>query len=833
MGFLDKAKAKGAELKAKAAERKSKAAEPTNAQESAEQSSQPPAEVKVAPEQQFSQSTVATYDQSKQAGTVADNDQSQQAGTVAVRSKGELQYSQSVQDLDDPENVLSEFSSYWPAGQKKGVILMLIRRLFTTRISSILLVKTEYDCLFGPDFPLKVKPLPRAAQVLAWRRTLLRVGVFFYAILTCTDFTGFVSSLANGYQTLFGGTLPERYEEYFAGVLALQYVFQAFVLIGNAMSIWYAAKAAVGWWSFKHSMKKVRFAFMFSYFPNFILLLCLPFNSGVDYVGLQRQLCSDIINDPSSLGIPFLPSSLNKSPLGQQLRTSYNINLPDFCDKNPEEYGDEIRRLLERAGRVEVNGNCPAASYLHKRMSVGDLSWEKCPEHCDKCLVEPCQSQLVPLATMAGAYGEEALNRPFLGEVQRDCAICVQDGGHGRQLGHDGHPGGCKSRCPEVMNAILAKSPSIMGGLPQCINPDDLKSIVDLSRVALTVTQWKVLLGAKYAGEAILKLLPLSFSLMLGSWKASGISKSVVPYSRMPGFASGASVLFTFPFLFQIVVVIQTIMGTPVSLFAFFFLLGAVIVVFPCRVPKLKLVGIIEPMSHEDAFREVKMVKKLQYVLGFLGILLLLIFVSTNELFKAGAQYAEEQGYEVSDDQKEVVQGMVAQAAINQAAATLGKALIATVFFVDSCLYLMHVFQQKDPARVEASRFKLMVHIHGLFGNFGSYESQIHPVDEEEEDPTERLSLKAIRTGSFSQGPPSNPTSPTSAASAPVQTISNQVPEDMEDPFRTGSTLNATAPAWVQVPGQPLPLDRLKVATHRIQLTQKIIRPAKSRAIEE
>merc|ERR1719316_1261659 len=109
--------------------------------------------------------------------------------------------SPSMEEIDSFENVMSEFSSDWPADwdQRKGVISMILARIFTTRISSIRLLQNERDCLIGPNSKLKHKPLPRAAQVLVWRRTLLRTGAFFYLLVTCLDISMLLTNLLEGY----------------------------------------------------------------------------------------------------------------------------------------------------------------------------------------------------------------------------------------------------------------------------------------------------------------------------------------------------------------------------------------------------------------------------------------------------------------------------------------------------------------------------------------------------------------------------------------------------------------------------------------------------------
>ncbi len=80
----------------------------------------------------------------------------------------------------------------------------------------------------------------------------------------------------------------------------------------------------------------------------------------------------------------------------------------------------------------------------------------------------------------------------------------------------------------------------------------------------------------------------------------------MVPYSRIPGILMGASVVFTFPFIFQLVVLVQSVMGTTISLLAFLFFLLAIAFNFPIQIKWAKLGGLVQPMSHEQAFNEIR-----------------------------------------------------------------------------------------------------------------------------------------------------------------------------------------------------------------------------------
>lgn len=277
----------------------------------------------------------------------------------------------------------------------------------------------------------------------------------------------------------------------------------------------------------------------------------------------------------------------------------------------------------------------------------------------------------------------------------------------------------CTDHCPEITAAMLNHlAKNSLEFKPRCTDISDLENFHILVQVSTITTTWSVLLGVKYAAESVVKLLPLCFSLMFGSWKAGALGKSMIPYSRIPGFAVGASVLFTFPFIFSLVIVMQSVMGTTISLLAFIFFLLAILVNFPLGFPRLKLPGLVNPLSHKEARGAVKKVGIAFKVFSAVSLILIIIDLATSELMSVAAGVFERAGLELAEEDKERLQRVVITSSINAGMTFLGKSLISTIFFADTCLEVMHFFhhgEEYDSISIQISRRSLIDNIHHLF----------------------------------------------------------------------------------------------------------------------
>lgn len=625
--------------------------------------------------------------------------------------------------------------------QLMTILKVHFSRLFTLQLNKVKLFSWECQRLcdgLSEEHSLKA----RAAQVVSWRRSLLRFGVCWYAMIVVFDTNLLVDAWTSESQTFFAGMVEDRYREYFIGLLINEYVFKVGVLLGSVLAVLFAFSGAWKWSSHKSSMHAIRCSFLSSYIPQFMLLLCIPFREGLDYVGIQKQYCHDVmygVEEDSNTG---KWPAVNPDGLGERLTQSYNISIPvDFCEGDPSEWGARITAMIEDSGHLEQDGTCPHITSLHRHMKTDmyfkmagkgeektglskrasayavnkEFANTDCPPACRICS-EECSGQLQSLSVLLALYGSQALqDRSEL--AHPECLKCLDPAGLN-----------CVQKCPEVADVLLAKLPvgsqlpkeghRLVQYLPQCATESDLRNLVQALEVASWTSQFKLIVGAKYAFQGIATLLPSAFALMLGTWKAGFISKFVLPYSRIPGFALGASVLFTLPFVFQLCAVIQNAAGSVWSLLAFITLLSLMLLHFPVKIKALGLHGLMKPLSHEVTAMDIAKITKVKRFLGVLMLIFLLVYFATAEIFQSSADVMRQNGMSISEEQRNAMKRAALISTLKAIASFLGKSIISTVFFVDSCLHLTHHFhhgEMKDPADVQISLHHLLDHLDGIF----------------------------------------------------------------------------------------------------------------------
>ena len=111
-------------------------------------------------------------------------------------------------------------------------------------------------------------------------------------------------------------------------------------------------------------------------------------------------------------------------------------------------------------------------------------------------------------------------------------------------------------------------------------------------------------LGAAYqAAMALIALFPASFSLMYGAIRGATLCKILLPWSRLPGYLVGASIVFCLPMFTALLAVINQLVGDTYCTIAFLFLLGSLLVWLPEHKRK-DYAGTLAPQSHLQATKE-------------------------------------------------------------------------------------------------------------------------------------------------------------------------------------------------------------------------------------
>lgn len=99
-------------------------------------------------------------------------------------------------------------------------------------------------------------------------------------------------------------------------------------------------------------------------------------------------------------------------------------------------------------------------------------------------------------------------------------------------------------------------------------------------------------------------------------------------------------------------------------------------------------------------------------------LIFLCVYFATAEIAQSSAAVMRQNGMTISEEQKDAVKRAAIYNTSKAIASFLGKSIISTVFFVDSCLHLTHYFhhgEMTDAADVQISLHHLLDHLDGIF----------------------------------------------------------------------------------------------------------------------
>lgn len=613
-----------------------------------------------------------------------------------------------VENPDEPktttsvDNLQAGPQLYDPGSYKAGPVGCLwahASRLNMLQIHKVLLLPDEKRMMDRTGLG------SRSSQYLAWRRSLLHSGAFFFAGIVVFDVLVLLYTLSGrGAEAQFLEQLDDRYNQHFEKLLWFVRLNTIGLLASSAVSVVLAVVASLTWQTLARSAPAVRGSFLCSYLPPFLLLLLIPFRSGVNFEGIQRQVCDDIVSGAvnttgSAQAVAQWPAPGDGS-FARLLKERGEIRLPsDFCNGDPRRWGTVVTESINASGLLrDTGGSCP-------QVDIGGADGE-CPEACSNC-TGICRPHLLPLTMVASAIGESLDDVDgALGGLWSQCFHCVQ-----RSQGLQ-----CLQRCPAVSRQLLQQSMQ-KRGIPDpnniCVDPGKLNDFELLVRLGMQRSYWEALLGSLFAVLSLAQLMPLALSLLMGAAKGSGIAKSVVPYSRLPYIVSACAAVFTFPFALQLAIIVQTTIGDWLTLVGVLLLLAAI--VLSMKPDKM------QATSHSQ-------LESRQFILSSISKLCivasLIIFAAAayrSDLSKTAFEFRVrcDKGLCMTGDRLELARDQVLWNLFRALFTFLGKSMVSTVFFADSVVSLMHLFYDKesnDPINVQCARAVLVQDIHGMFG---------------------------------------------------------------------------------------------------------------------
>jgi uncharacterized membrane protein YtjA (UPF0391 family) len=138
-----------------------------------------------------------------------------------------------------------------------------------------------------------------------------------------------------------------------------------------------------------------------------------------------------------------------------------------------------------------------------------------------------------------------------------------------------------------------------------------------------------------YMYQAIMTLatlFPASFALMFGSIKSATVCKTMLPWSRLPGYVLGASLFFCLPMFMAMLAVIYQLVGDYFCMAAFLSLLLSLLVWSPRgklshASSKREEKGVLAPQSHTMAANEFVWRGRLSKALKVLTLVFIVLFV--------------------------------------------------------------------------------------------------------------------------------------------------------------------------------------------------------------
>ncbi|CAE8592502.1 unnamed protein product, partial [Polarella glacialis] len=539
---------------------------------------------------------------------------------------------------EDKDKVLFSFrpSAFWTC------CCMHRRRFFLRAVNELELLPWEKRIVLEQSEDpqthccLLVRPLGlelRAAQYCLWRRTLLFVGTFFFALVLLLDIGQLLDQLStdrSGKPLVAGLFFPEKYWHHFDVLTLYTTLHTVGTLLGATAAVALAALSAFWWPRFSASKKSARVSFAFTFLTPFLLLLCIPIRDGVDIMGIEQDFCQEVLNiaaqanstmtGPQRASLAMLATTV---PFADAILSHHEILPPGLCSLRPTDWGAQIVQALRAAGlEFQDDGRCPASdTQLEKMLQSSSLAAAAaganqsmqayvkaiagdCPAECSVCTSVLCQQSILQLSALLTVYSRDALESDApagLSQAARNCGHCPAC------LTNRS----CAFLAEDITRVALSFAPADRmsapnsGGSQQgCLSPQVLESLELYSRLVLEPGLWRMLIGLLNALISQLQLIPMAISMMLGVGAGEVIAKSSLPTSRIPDVVGTYSALFICPYLLQVAVIVQGSIGGLFCLIVVLFVLLAILM------PYVPFIG-FQSRSRKELHRMKKIVERL------------------------------------------------------------------------------------------------------------------------------------------------------------------------------------------------------------------------------
>lgn len=575
-------------------------------------------------------------------------------------------------------------------------------RLCTSHIADLRLLPRERQHLREEQGLGRV-----AARYLAWRCTLLFTGTMLFILIVIVD--SFLLYEQWGRRTPYLlGLVPHRYQQHFGSLVKYHMLQQWGFLAAEVISVITAVVATWNWRRFVSSNSWLRVSFACSFLPPFMVLLIVPYRDSVDVKSIMKQMCFETSANLTQRNFTTLQQRMRNMVLRSAVKVAddFRFAFDIDCDHlEPSEWVPVVLHRIEKEGLLErEDGTCPHAERAadfnaYRAFPATNWSKEHCPVQCLNC-TQACLQWLVPLGTLAGLYGSNAVStlishtmREF--DTVQHCVHCFSEERGLR----------CAWRCEGIRLALSLRSllkEGTASWTATCVSHAWVNELRLWGDVLAHPGYWHMVLGAAYAVRSLRWLMPLAMSVMMGASYGCRIAKSTIPFSRIPALLNFAAVVFSLPFVFQVAVVIQNVFGGAFTLFGILFTL--IFVVASLRPSRLKA------ESHDDLKEARSRCDRVMYTSLVAALLCFASSLLTDNLTLAWFRLLHAKGLLPNILELHRMRKEDMWALLRLALTLLGTSRVSAVFFADEAVTLMHHFHEgeaRDSADVKNKRSHL------------------------------------------------------------------------------------------------------------------------------
>ena len=342
----------------------------------------------------------------------------------------------------------------------------------------------------------------------------------------------------------------------------------------------------------------------------------------------------------------------------------FNVSSDSVCHLPPSRWIPAVQEQLQQAGRL-YNDSLASCEYAYQTyQSASDI--QVCSNECQHCFLDPeCEN-------LAAKILYTDMEHPR-------CSSCYEPIHNGQS---------CMQLCSEN---IATRQDGV------CVSKATESELQALTSFIAQVDYAQFLVGAFVGATALQTLFPSSFSLMFGSIKGGRVAKSIAPWSRIPGFCIGASIVLGMPMLSATMISIHQVIGDLWSLGALLGLFASILVWLPIGdlshgVEADDNHGLIAPQPYTVAINELAVRNLWSFCLKLLSTILLVVFFAESDIGQIVK--VEVENYAMQNDTSVLIR--LGETILSFFLDLWGKSMLSSVVFSDACIDVLQLVTTGD-----------------------------------------------------------------------------------------------------------------------------------------